>query len=153
MAQDKDALQDTSASVRGVKREPSHTKFIPVGHISLAPENTYSDKVDLDLPSENVYWIKTFYVSRALRNKRIGTAAMQAAEAMATDEPLCARTLALDTTPREDQMREDIAKAFYGGVPKVSGGLACFTLNDLLSYARSRTKIGMRRWVIDHSRL
>lgn len=129
--QDKDPLQDTNTSIRGVSREPSRIEFIPVGHISLAPKNPYLEKVDLDLPSEHVYWIKTFYVSQALRNQRLGTAAMKAAEAMAINEPLCARTLALDTATREDQMREDIAKAFYGGIPKVSC-LALLIMNRVI---------------------
>lgn len=59
----------------------------------------------LDLPEEGVYWIKTFYISNALRSKGIGRVAMDIVESMAIDEPLCAKTLALDTAEKEMQKK------------------------------------------------
>ena len=44
---------------------------------------------------------------------------MAMAESMAINEPLCAKTLALDTVCKEDQLREDFAIAYFGEVPKV----------------------------------
>lgn len=44
---------------------------------------------------------------------------MNEIERIATQEPLCAKTLMLDTVER-DQLREDFAKVTYGGVPKVN---------------------------------
>lgn len=83
-----------------------------------------AESLDLDLPETGAIWIKTLYVSNALQSSGIGRAAMDAVEAMATEEPICARTLMLDTVCKEDQMREDFARGFYGYVPKVSSSLS-----------------------------
>lgn len=120
--QEKKTLQDTSASIRGVSRTPTRDDFHPVGHISLDTINPElkAKGVTLDLPSKDVYWIKSFYVSTALRSQHIGGAAMAAAESIAVSEPLCAQTLVLDTLYKGDQMREDLATAHWGAVPKVN---------------------------------
>lgn len=49
----------------------------------------------------------------------IGRAAMDLIESIAINEPFCARTLVLDTIPKDDQANEDIAKAFFGGKTQV----------------------------------
>ena len=79
-----------------------------------------AEHLDLSLPNTGAIWIKTLYISNALQSSGLGRAAMDAIEAMATEEPICARTLMLDAVCKEDQMREDFARAFYGYVPKVS---------------------------------
>ncbi|KAF7560396.1 hypothetical protein G7046_g3738 [Stylonectria norvegica] len=117
---DKEPLQDTATSIRGVPQIPSQVDFSPVGHISLDVKNPEAKKVELNLPSEDTYWIKTFYVSHALRSKGVGRAAMDAVESMAVGHPLNARTLVLDTLHKEDQAREEIGMAYYGGRPKLS---------------------------------
>jgi hypothetical protein len=63
--------------------------------------NPGADKVNLDIPKENLYWIKTFYIEHAFRSQGVGRAAMDIIESMATSEPLCARTLGLDTVSTE----------------------------------------------------
>ncbi|KAH7019873.1 hypothetical protein EDB80DRAFT_209776 [Ilyonectria destructans] len=98
---DKRPLQDTCASIRGAPRAPTHESFYPVGHISLDSENPGTEGFGLDIPSESVYWIKTFYVSQALRGTGIGRAAMDTIEMMAVEKPLSARTLALDTVQKD----------------------------------------------------
>lgn len=45
---------------------------------------------------------------------------MNEVEAMALLEPLCAKTLMLDTLLSEDQRNPVIADPIFGGVPKVS---------------------------------
>ncbi|KAG4278924.1 uncharacterized protein LW94_8973 [Fusarium fujikuroi] len=104
-SQDKAPLVDTAESLRAKPRKPTHTKFYPVGHISLDDRNEKTGNFVLDLPKEGVYWIKTFYVSKALRSKGIGRAAMDIVESMAIEEPLCAKTLALDTAEKEMQKK------------------------------------------------
>jgi GNAT superfamily N-acetyltransferase len=98
-------LIDTAESLRAKPRTPTHTKIYPIGHISLDDSDEKSRDIVLDLPKEGVYWIKTFYVSKALRSKGIGRAAMDIVEHMAIDYPLCAKTLALDTAEKEMQKR------------------------------------------------
>ena len=71
----------------------------------------------LDFPETGVYWIKTFYVSKALQSKGIGRAAMDIAEAMAVNEPLCAKTLALDTLHKDSA--NEMALEETGQLPKV----------------------------------
>ncbi|KAF9786535.1 hypothetical protein IL306_001550 [Fusarium sp. DS 682] len=102
---DKAPLVDTADSLRAKPRTPTYMKFYPIGHISLDDSNEKTGNLALDLPKEGVYWIKTFYVSKALRSNGIGRAAMDIAESMAIDEPLCAKTLALDTSEKEMQKR------------------------------------------------
>lgn len=114
-----ECLIDTAASINAVPRQPSHTEFVPIGHISLDSKNEESDHVDLDIPTEGVFWIKSFFVQHSAQGKGIGRAAMDEVEAMAVKEPLWAKTLMLSTVDGGDQAREDIAKAIYGAVPKV----------------------------------
>ncbi|KAM5346971.1 hypothetical protein ACJ41O_009976 [Fusarium nematophilum] len=88
----------------------------PVGHISLDADNVDAERLNIDLPTENVYWIKTFYVSKALRSKGIGRAAMDTVESMAINKPLLAKTLALDTVQKDDARR--LAYEKTGQVPR-----------------------------------
>jgi GNAT superfamily N-acetyltransferase len=103
-----------------VPRQPSQESFIPIGHISLDSKNPEAESIDLDIPSDGVYWIKTFFVLHSLQGNGVGRAAMDEMEDMAVREPLLAKTLMLDTVERSDQLREDFAKATFGDVPKVS---------------------------------
>ncbi|KAH7035955.1 uncharacterized protein B0I36DRAFT_286541 [Microdochium trichocladiopsis] len=113
-------LVDTSTSINAKPVTPSGVQFQPVGHISLDPGNPSAKDLQLDLPASGCYWITTFYISTVLQSQGLGGAAMAAAESMAALEPLCAKALALDTLKAEDQRREDIANALFGGVPKVT---------------------------------
>jgi GNAT superfamily N-acetyltransferase len=134
IAQESDPLIDTAESLRAKPRTPSHTKFYPVGHISLDDSNDKPGNFVLDLPAEGVYWIKTFYISKALRSKGIGRAAMDIVESMAIDEPLCAKTLALDTAEKEMQKRIYIEKTGSPpGVSSNSGGII-YEANTLVVY-------------------
>jgi GNAT superfamily N-acetyltransferase len=112
-------LEDTATTINTVPRQPTKEKFIPIGHISLDPKNPEAENIGLDIPSEDVFWIKTFYVKQSIQGQGIGRAAMDEVEAMAATEPLLAKTLMLDTVQKDDQKREDFAKAFFGAVPKV----------------------------------
>lgn len=118
-------LQDTATSINGVPREPSQTSFFPIGHISLDPRDKEAEKLNLDMPNTGVYWIKTFFVLQSMQSQGIGRAAMDEVESMAVTEPLWAQTLMLDTVTKDDQMREDFAKAAYGAVPKVRSLAFC----------------------------
>lgn len=113
-------LQDTAVTINGVARKISRMNFIPIGHISLDAQNPDAKTIGLDLPSERVFWIKSFYVARSLQGMGIGRATMDEVEAIAVREPLCAKTLMLDTVQKDDQKREQFAMIVYGGIPKVS---------------------------------
>lgn len=112
-------LHDTATSINGVPREPSQASFFPIGHISLDPRDKEAEKINLDMPTTGVYWIKTFFVLQSMQNQGIGRAAMDEVESIAVTEPLWAKTLMLDTITKDDQMREEFAKAAYGTIPKV----------------------------------
>ena len=116
-----ETLEDTAAAINAIPRQPTKEIFIPIGHISLDSKNPEAEHIGLDLPSESVFWIKTFYVSQSIQGQGIGRAAMDEVEAMAVREPLVAKTLMLDTVQKDDQKREEFAIATYGGVPKVWG--------------------------------
>lgn len=79
----------------------------PIGHISIDTGNPAAKHLDLDLPDSGVYWIKTFYVSHVLQSKGVGRAAMDMIETMAIKEPLFAKTLALDTVHKDDQIKPE----------------------------------------------
>lgn len=112
-------LQDTAAYINGVARDASKRGFIPVGHIALDEENPHPKDIELDLPSEGVFWIKTLYVTHALQRKGIGRAALDEIETMAVKEPLLAKILMLDTVHQDDQRKKELAELLYGGIPKV----------------------------------
>ncbi|KAJ5610693.1 Acyl-CoA N-acyltransferase [Penicillium lagena] len=113
-------LQDTAAYINGVARDASKRNFVPVGHIALDEGNPDAKDIELDLPSEGVFWIKTFFVTHALQSKGIGRAALDEVETMAVKEPLQARILMLDTVQKDDQRRKEFADLVYGGMPKVT---------------------------------
>ncbi|KAJ5774044.1 hypothetical protein N7457_008940 [Penicillium paradoxum] len=113
-------LQDTATTLNAVPCQPTQESFVPIGHISLDSKNPEADNLDLDLPSQNIFWIKSFYVRQSIQGQGIGRAAMDEVEAMAGREPLLAKTLMLDTVHSDDQKREDFAIATFGGVPKTT---------------------------------
>ncbi|KAJ5681661.1 uncharacterized protein N7477_001601 [Penicillium maclennaniae] len=151
-----EVLLDTADSVNGVTREPSQEVFVPIGHISLDSKNKDAEMVGLDIPSENVFWIKSFFILQSMQGQGTGRAAMDAVEKMASREPLCAQSLMLDTVTSKDQMREDFAMSTYGAIPKV---VTCtheshFESVGQLTYGyRSQIKIGMAAGATYRSRL
>jgi GNAT superfamily N-acetyltransferase len=113
-------LRDSADSINGVPRKPSQETFVPIGHISLDSKNKEAEMVGLEIPSEGVFWIKSFFILQAMQGQGTGRAAMDAVEDMACREPLCARSLMLDTVTSKHQMREDFAMSTYGAIPKVN---------------------------------
>ncbi|KAE8344911.1 hypothetical protein BDV24DRAFT_171407 [Aspergillus arachidicola] len=118
--EEREELIDTAVSIYAATRQPTQADFIPIGHISLDSKNKKAEKLDLDIPSENVFWIKSFFILHNLQGKGIGGATMNEIEGIAIREPLCAKTLMLDTVERGDQLREEFARATYGGIPKIT---------------------------------
>ncbi|KAK9372528.1 uncharacterized protein V1513DRAFT_451977 [Lipomyces chichibuensis] len=116
---EKESILDSATSFGGMPRllPDSPYSFIPVGHISLDSEHP---DPSLANPSEGLYCISTFYISRALQSCGLGRAAMDTVERIAIEEPLCAKTLALDTQAREQALNVEMWKAFKLSPPKVS---------------------------------
>ncbi|KAJ5341184.1 hypothetical protein N7541_010308 [Penicillium brevicompactum] len=115
----KEQLEDTAVTLNAVPRQPTKESFIPIGHISLDSYNPDAERFDLDIPSEGVFWIKTFYINQSTQGQGIGRAAMDQVEDMAVREPLLAKTLMLDTMHKDDQKRDDFALDQFGYIPKV----------------------------------
>ena len=113
-------ILDTATTLAGEPRitQPLSEPFIPVGHISLDFYNPDSSLAD---PSKGIFYISTFYISRALQGGGLGRAAMDAIEKMAIDPPLNAKLLALDTLAREQFLDDDFWKDedLAGQKPKV----------------------------------
>ncbi|KAJ4044356.1 hypothetical protein NW763_011228 [Fusarium oxysporum] len=113
-------LLDSSKTLLGKPRVPTHAKFLPVGHVALDTHvSDYAEKLELDFPKSDAYWVKSLYVSYRLQGLGVGGAAMKIAECVATEEPLNARHLLLDTVHQEDQANEEFAVAVYGGAFKI----------------------------------
>ncbi|CAG7960827.1 unnamed protein product [Penicillium olsonii] len=111
-------LEDTALTLNAAPRQPTQETFIPIGHVSLDSYNPEIECLDLEIPAEGVFWIKTFYISRSIQGQGIGRATMDYVESMAVRKPLLAKTLMLDTVQKDDQMQEDFAIATFGSVPK-----------------------------------
>ncbi|KAF3344593.1 Putative serine carboxypeptidase [Verticillium dahliae VDG2] len=84
---------------------PSGKEFFPVGHIALDISNFEARGFNLNLPEGSTLWIKSLFISKALRSSGIGRAAMDKLEGMATSPPLSATTLMLDTLLKDDQIK------------------------------------------------
>lgn len=125
LPQEKEPLYDTATSIRAVSRTPPGTSFHPVGHISLDADNPPTRRLHLPIPEDNLYWIKSLFVSYALQGAGIGRAAMDEVEASAARAPLCARVLMLDTVAKEDQHREEFLAQLPGKPPAVSSADRC----------------------------
>ncbi|RNJ57984.1 hypothetical protein D7B24_005299 [Verticillium nonalfalfae] len=100
-----DPLLDTCTTLRGLTLQPSGNEFFPVGHIALDISYHEADGFNLDLPEDSTLWIKSLFISKALRSSGIGRAAMDKLEGMATSPPLSATTLMLDTLLKDDQIK------------------------------------------------
>jgi ribosomal protein S18 acetylase RimI-like enzyme len=113
-------LCDTAVSLGGQSITPSSTlPFVPVGHISLDSDGAdHAGKLSFDL--KDIYRITNFYVSPALRGTGVGRQAMDALEKMAVEEPLCAKTLALNTAANDYNGWEVSYNAVGIPLPKVS---------------------------------
>ncbi|KAJ8104396.1 hypothetical protein POJ06DRAFT_244403 [Lipomyces tetrasporus] len=116
---EKESILDSATTFGGLPRmlPNSPRSFIPVGHISLDSENPDPSLAD---PSQGLYCITTFYISRALQGTGLGRAAMDAVEGRAMQEPLCAKTLALDTIAREFCLDKEAWKALGIPLPTVN---------------------------------
>lgn len=126
-----------------MSRHPSQQSFIPIGHISLDSKNPDAAGLGIEVPSDGVYWIKTFFVQHFLQSKGVGRAAMDEVEGMAVSPPLLAKTLMLDTVEKGDQLREDFAKATYNGIPKVPTSLLGLGNGRIAYIFRLQIKIGI----------
>lgn len=99
-------LEDTCQTLRSTVTIPSGKTFVPIGHIALDTMQPAADKFNLDIPRDgSAVWIKSFWISNALQSGGLGRAALDTLEAMATQAPLSATTLLLDTLEETDQIR------------------------------------------------
>lgn len=103
--------------MRGAARKPSQTEILPIGHVALDKEHPDAAKLGLPLPTEGAFFIKSLYISRALHGLGLGSTTMDMVERVATDEPLNAKHLLLDTLLEDDARDEEIAMAYTGGPP------------------------------------
>ena len=118
-------LFDTATTFGGSSRRPTNIPFIPVGHISLDSCYEEPEKVASDNLGEGVYWISTFYISKALQKYGLGRAAMDFVEEMAVNEPLNAKTLGLSTARSQPELNRERWAAMKREAPKVSHCLCC----------------------------
>ncbi|KAH6684843.1 hypothetical protein F5X68DRAFT_20690 [Plectosphaerella plurivora] len=98
-------LLDTCTTLRGQSLTPSKQPFIPVGHIALDMTHPAADALGFKKPTEGVIWIKSLFVLESLQSNGLARAAMDTLEAMLASEPLCAKTLLLDTMQKDDQIK------------------------------------------------
>lgn len=106
-----------------------------------------AEQLDLDMPATGAIWIKGLYVSHALQGSGLGNSAMDALEDLVTKEPLCARTIMLDTVSKKDQLNKEFAADFYGYIPKVC--LLELSTFFLSSYTNEDYRHQMRHGTVD----
>jgi len=99
-------------SLVGKPREISQPprEFSPIGHISLDSQAEDPELVD---PKRVVYYVSTLYISNVLQGNGLGRAAMDVAEARATESPFNAEALALSTLAREQAGNLEIWKEVH----------------------------------------
>lgn len=154
-------MQDTAKTLRARPRDATGRTFNPVGHISLDDDDPTVADLGLNLAKEGVYWIKCLYVSTSIHGGGIGRQAMNKVEVEATEPPLNAHFLVLDTLHKDEFQREDFCLAYYGGAPKVSAARRyptskltitrssrnCGT-RDAATRSSVRRRIITRRWIV-----
>ena len=119
--------------MKGVPREPTGTKFIPVGHTGLELCPQLIDR--FGFPSSSIR-VTSLYISwyasplspifhrgqfpiidknpaRALQSGGFGRSAMSQTERLATQPPHSATLIVLDTMQRETQLSEDYQRFLY----------------------------------------
>ncbi|KAI8959006.1 hypothetical protein F5Y11DRAFT_334428 [Daldinia sp. FL1419] len=106
-------LRDTAAEVRLVPRQPTMMEFVPIGHVALDIHEPEED-IKLGLPATGTVWVHQLYVSRALHGGGYGAGAMSKIETLATQNPMNAKTVALDTLSKEMQTEPEIRDLLYG---------------------------------------
>jgi GNAT superfamily N-acetyltransferase len=120
--QEKDPLVDSAISFGGKSRTIPlpQRNFIPVGHICLGHVSAEYIASGYASDDEGLYWISTFYVSRALQGSGLGSATMDTVENVATAEPLCATTLGLNSIDKNDPDSEEKYRALGLTIPLAS---------------------------------
>ncbi|OTB08196.1 hypothetical protein M426DRAFT_8002 [Hypoxylon sp. CI-4A] len=106
-------LKDTASEVRLVPRQPTMVEFLPIGHVAVDIHPSEED-VKLGLPPTGTVWIHALYISRALHGGGYGAGTMAKIEELATQEPMNAKIVALDTISREMQTDPDKREFLYG---------------------------------------
>lgn len=94
-------LQDTATEIRLARRTPTSRDFTPIGHVALDIHDVEED-TKLGLPPGTV-WVHQLYISSALRGGGYGVATMTKVEAIAAQEPMRGKWMALDTLAKEVQ--------------------------------------------------
>ncbi|KAI1776959.1 hypothetical protein F4818DRAFT_412396 [Hypoxylon cercidicola] len=116
-------LKDTAAEIRLVQRQPTNNEFIPIGHVALDIHEPEED-VKLGLPPTGTVWIHQLYISRALHRGGFGAGTMSKIETLATQSPMNAKIMALDTISKEMQTVPAFRDVLYGEgripVPSIS---------------------------------
>ncbi|KAI2624150.1 hypothetical protein GGR54DRAFT_595111 [Hypoxylon sp. NC1633] len=106
-------LTDTARAVRLVPRQPTDIEFIPIGHVAIDIHEPEEDE-KLGLPATGTVWVHQLYVSRALHGGGFGAGTMSKIESLATQSPMNAKIIALDTLSRDMQTKPEKYKVMYG---------------------------------------
>lgn len=106
-------LKETAAEIRLVPRQPTLAEFTPIGHVAVAIHKPEEDE-RLGLPPTGTVWIHGLYISRALHGGGFGAGTMSKTEAIATQSPMNAKIVALDTLSKEAQTVPETREILYG---------------------------------------
>ncbi|KAI1102284.1 hypothetical protein F4804DRAFT_313593 [Jackrogersella minutella] len=111
-------LRDTATNIRLVPRQPTMVDFIPIGHVAVDIHEPEED-VRLGLPPTGTVWIHGLYISRALHGGGFGAGTMSKIETLATQPPMNAQRVALDTMAKDMQTEPKTRDLLYRdeGVP------------------------------------
>ncbi|TFB03399.1 hypothetical protein CCMA1212_004429 [Trichoderma ghanense] len=94
---EKEPIVDTAQELGKSPRTPTSESFIPIGHIAL---DLYPDRNEQFKLPQSTVWIKSLYISWAIQAGGFGRSAMHQLERLATQPPLRATTMALDTVTK-----------------------------------------------------
>ncbi|KAI0171765.1 hypothetical protein GGR52DRAFT_547524 [Hypoxylon sp. FL1284] len=106
-------LRDTAAEVRLVPRQPTNAEFTPIGHVAVDIHDPEEDE-KLGLPPAETVWVHQLYISRALHGGGFGSGTMSQIETLATQSPMNAKIVALDTISKKMQTVPAYRDVLYG---------------------------------------
>lgn len=112
--------------------QPTGRDFIPIGHVALDIHDAEED-AKLGLPPGTV-WVHQLYISSTLRGGGYGVATMTKVEAIAAQEPMEGKWMALDTLTKEVQKE-------VGDVSSIDVGMGSIipVVSDICNKYKSET--------------
>lgn len=137
-------ITDTATTHWQQPRTPTNRAFIPIGHVALdlRPE----ENAHLKLTDEGIVWVAGLYISWALQSHGFGREAMGVVERIASQEPLNAKWIVLDTMPKDQQMKSAFIEKVYTAQGKPNPAVPTQDWYEKQGYEAFARDVAMYKW-------